>query len=171
MALVKCCLWMKEQRSLWLRKLQRHEHGSWWLLLSCLVPDKMSDLFPLAVCSWHTGLKFLKLQHPITSSHLKHLPSVLLPHTHSTTSGVAPWYPREATSSEQPETFVRFSGSQSLNSQWTLHQGVSEHPQGEGVDRKASWIFCFHLKRKIFPNCRVNKKKCNSKTSRRRKRG
>lgn len=33
-----------------------------------------------------------------------------------------------------------------------------------------SSIFCLHIKNKIFPNCRINKKKtCNAKTSGRKK--
>lgn len=62
-----------------------------WLMMAVFMSvlwDKISDLFPLTVCRcsvsvthWQNtlyvhSLKSLKLQHPITSSLLKHLPSV-----------------------------------------------------------------------------------------------
>lgn len=144
--------------------------------------------FLLAVCDCSAGvthqrdtlykpsLKSLKLliQCPITNVNFKHLPNgyatTCPPTVHPPEWHCATPEKRRPVSSQK--CLYIFPGHKGLTLNRTLHGGVSEHPQGEGIDRKASSIFCLCIKNKIFPNCRMNKKKtCKAKTPGRKKEG
>lgn len=135
----------------------------------------MSDLFPLTVFScfvsvthWQDALykhslKSLKLQDPITSSHLKHLPRVFAV-TYNPKYNIWSGTPEKPLPGNNQKHLYIFPGHMDLIlNGLCIKTSPSIHKEKVLTERQD---FCFHFKRKMFPNCRANKKKMQFKNIR-----
>lgn len=175
---------MRGQRSLWPKKLNRHEHGSWWLL-SCLFSETKCQtslhLLSVAVLSvWHTVRIYFTYTawspwNYSTSSQAgtQNICQVsLLPHTshiqhlgwHSgTPEKQLPW-------NNQKHLYI-FPGHKGLiHNGYCIKTSLSIHREKVLTERQAEYS-AFSSKGKSFQITEQTRKKCNSKTSGRRKRG